>query len=432
MPPATAVRPTGHLQVRGARGNRTFQALVRDAEGRHKRVLGPAWIKDSGRRTARGAIKWVARDGSKPEGYLTPAEAEQLLREMLAAAPKRRVERRSRAATATTLRQACDVWLRWSQTDREVKRSTLADYRNLCDRICRDLGTETEVAALTSEQLQEWVDGLEAERRLSTEEAKRRRAQGIKIRRLPDGTHMQLTPATTRTKRKYVIALNGIMKRAVKRGVIASNPVELVDRPGRVSTRRTLATSQFLRPAEVHALLRAAAETKPQDAAMFMVAAFCGLRLGELLDLRWRAVNFEGFSLHVESNYVNNYEDTPKSGVRMVPMAPEVAGALREQATLTPVQAAADLVFLGTEGRHVDGNDLRLRFYKALESAGLRRIRIHDLRHTFGTVCAAKGIPLTTIKEWMGHADLSTTEIYTAFYPQAADAARISAAFAEE
>ena len=88
-------------------------------------------------------------------------------------------------------------------------------------------------------------------------------------------------------------------------------------------------------------------------------------------------------------------------------------------------------MFLGTDGRHVDGNDLRPRFYKALEHADLRRIRIHDLRHTFGTVCAAKGIPVTTIKEWMGHADLSTTEIYTAFYPQASDAERISAAFAE-
>jgi len=69
---------------------------------------------------------------------------------------------------------------------------------------------------------------------------------------------------------------------------------------------------------------------------------------------------------------------------------------------------------------------------QAHRRAGIKRVRIHELRHTFGTVCAAKGIPRTTIKEWMGHADLSTTEIYTAFYPRDADAAKISAAFAEE
>ncbi len=56
MSPQDAVRPTGHLQVKGKRGNRAFYALVRDAEGRRQRRLGPAWVKDSGKRTARGAV----------------------------------------------------------------------------------------------------------------------------------------------------------------------------------------------------------------------------------------------------------------------------------------------------------------------------------------------------------------------------------------
>jgi integrase len=223
------------------------------------------------------------------------------------------------------------------------------------------------------------------------------------------------------------------MKRAMKFGAITSNPVALVDRPGRVRRRRTLATSRFLRPVEVHALVRAAAVVSGQDAAMFMVAAFCGLRLGELLDLRWRAVNFAGSAIHVESSFVRDVSGTPKSGAgRVVPMAPEVAQALAAHSQRGPVRSDADLVFSGTRGGHVDANKLRLRYYAALERAGVQRVRIHDLRHTFGTVCAAKGIPQTTIKEWMGHADLATTEIYTAFYPQDADAAKISAAFFDE
>lgn len=428
------IRPTGHCQVRGKRGSRAYYAFIRDAEGRHKRRLGPAWVKDSGKRTPRGAVKWVARDGTKPDGYLTPAEADDMLRQMLAEAPRGSPSHReTHRRTAITLRDACDHWLRWAERDSEVKHSTLSDYRNMCDRMCRELGPDAAVASLTSGRIQRWLDSLRVERRLSPKEAQQRRATGAKVRRLPDGTHVQVTEASTRTRRKYLLALNGIMKRALKLGIIETNPVRLVDRPGRLRNRRSLSTAQFLRPAEVRALVGAATDVKHQDGVMFMVSAFCGLRLGELLDLRLRAIDFTAASIHVESNYVRNTEDTPKSGAgRAVPMAPEVARALRGHLATLTAQSDSSLVFVGRRGEHVDANKLRLRFYSALDRAALKQIRIHDLRHTFGTVCAAKGIPLTTIKEWMGHADLATTEIYTAFYPQASDAAKISAAFAEE
>ncbi|MGI8801440.1 MAG: site-specific integrase [Solirubrobacteraceae bacterium] len=376
----------------------------------------------------------MTRDGPKPEGYVTPAEAETLLRDLLGQAPRRVTPRKVEQATAAfPLRAACDEWLRWAQSDSEVKRSTLGDYRNVSDRICRDLGPETPVTALTPARLERWIAGFEAERRLSPPEAARRRVAGAKIRRLADGTYVQLTPASSRTKRKYLVNLNGILKRAIKLGALSANPVAVVDRPGRIRTRRSLATSSFLRPVEVHALIRSAAEESEQDSIMFMVAAFCGLRLSELLDLRWRALDFDASSLHVETSFVRDAEGTPKSGAgRVVPMAAEVARALAAHAQRGPMRSADDLVFGGARGGHMDPNRLRHRYYAALQRAGLKRIRIHDLRHTFGTVCAAKGIPQTTIKEWMGHADLATTEIYTAFYPQHADAVKISAAFADE
>jgi integrase len=380
-------------------------------------------------------VRWVARDGTKPDGYLTPAEAEDMLDELRRNAPKSPVARVSSSAASMTLRQACDYWLKWVETDREAKPATLGDYRNMCDRICRDLGSGTRITAITTERLREWIGGLRAERRLSEAEANKRRKAGVQIRRLSDGTHMQITPASPRTRRKYIVALNGIFKMAIEHGALLSaNPVARVSRPGRPGKeRKTLATTQFLRPVEVHALVRAATEVSQQDAVMFLVAAFCGLRLGELLDLRWGAINFDGSSIHVESSYVRNVEGTPKSGAgRTVPMAPEVARALAEHSTVGAAKSDTDLVCVGRNGGHVDGNALRQRYYAALDRAELKRIRIHDLRHTFGTVCAAKGIPQTTIKEWMGHTDLSTTEIYTAFYPQDADAAKISEAFAEQ
>jgi len=75
---------------------------------------------------------------------------------------------------------------------------------------------------------------------LSEEEAKRRKRSGAKIK-LVDGRYVQLTPASARTKRKYLANLNGIMRRALKVGAIASNPVPLVERPGgRKSNRKSL------------------------------------------------------------------------------------------------------------------------------------------------------------------------------------------------
>ena len=212
---AAGARPTGHIQVKGARGTRAFYALWRDADGHHQRKLGPAWVKDSGRRTTRGAVRWAARDGRKPEGYLTQADADGLLSDLLAAAPRRLTHPSAPAAGALTLRTACDEWLRWAERDSEVKHSTLGDYRNVCDRICRDLGAATRVAAITTVRLERWISGFKAERRFSPKEAERRRAAGANVRRLGNGTHVHLTDASPRTKRKYIVALNGVMKRAM-------------------------------------------------------------------------------------------------------------------------------------------------------------------------------------------------------------------------
>src|SRR6185437_2903221 len=345
-------RPTGHLQVKGSRGNRAFYALIRDGNGRRQRRLGPAWVKDSGKRTSRGAVRWVARDGSKPDGFLSPADAEELLAEILASAPRAR--RRPAGARQMTLREACDHWLRWAHEDRENKASTLDDYTNVANRICRDLGASTPIANLTAKRLQAWIDSFQAERRLSPPTARERRAAGFEVIKR-DGTYIQLTLASSRTRRKYLVNLNGILGRAVKLGAIQHNPVALLDRPGRLRKRTSLSTKQFLRPVQVHELVRSAAGE--QDAAIFLLASFCGLRLGELLDLRWGAVNFEGASIHVESNYVQNRIGTPKSGTgRTVPMAPEISRALAKLSEREYLLGPGDLVFVGDSLRHVDAN----------------------------------------------------------------------------
>jgi len=86
---------------------------------------------------------------------------------------------------------------------------------------------------------------------------------------------------------------------------------------------------QVFAPEEVWSLVRAAGS--PPDGALFLTAAFTGLRMGELLALRWRDVDFAGATIRVRGSYAGGQLTTPKSGkVRAVPMAPDVAAALAQ------------------------------------------------------------------------------------------------------
>jgi integrase len=398
-------KPTGHVFVAERQSGRVYFAKWRDGDGQHQKRLGAAWVKPHGQ-TARGAPRWRAADGPKPgPTYLTPEDAREALQELLSIAP--RTARIPNPHRRVTLRVAADEWLRYEEDEAKVKRSTLMDYRNCADRLCRELG-DRPLEDITPQHIEKWKAGFHAERRLG------------------DGT-VRLTPPSTRTLRKYLINLNGIFRRAREAYGISANPVAEVKRPGRVKARSTLGSNDFLEPAEVHALLAAAEDEI--DAAIFATAAFCGLRLGELLALRWRAVDFARSLISVEASFTRGREGTPKSGDgRTVPMAPEVAAALAKLRERPYLLGQRDLVFIGRGGSHVDPNALRSRFHGALERAGLPRVRLHDLRHTFGTIMVSRVDP-RTLQHWMGHGSIEVTEMYMAFRDRAEDAAKVSDAF---
>jgi integrase len=79
-------------------------------------------------------------------------------------------------------------------------------------------------------------------------------------------------------------------------------------------------------------------------------------------------------------------------------------------------------------GRHLGYKTLRARYKKALKTAKLRELRFHDLRHTFGTHAIRAADP-REVMEWMGHADIQTTQKYLAYKPCRDAAKRLAAAF---
>jgi integrase len=112
-------------------------------------------------------------------------------------------------------------------------------------------------------------------------------------------------------------------------------------------------------------------------------------------------------------------------------MADRLMAELDAQHRRSRFRGDDDLVFAHPLlGKPLDRSRLLKRFKEAVERAGLRGVRFHDLRHTFGTRMAAAGVPMRTLQEWMGHRDFKTTLIYADYAPSAHERAMVEAAFA--
>ncbi|GIK77714.1 MAG: site-specific integrase [Acidobacteria bacterium] len=235
----------------------------------------------------------------------------------------------------------------------------------------------------------------------------------------------------TKTITNHLVFLHGLFAFAVKRGWAQTNPVDAIDRPRADGGDPDI---RYLTLAEVEALLRAIGEGRfaVTDRALYLTAAMTGLRQGELLALRWGDVDWRAGRLRVRRTFTRGSFGAPKSrrSSRSVPLTDRVAGALERHFQASVFQADEDLVFCNPHtGRPMDASRMRKRFKKALARAGIRPVRFHDLRHTFGTHCAAAGVPLRILQEWMGHRDAKTTQVYADYAPSEHEGALVERAF---
>jgi integrase len=376
---AEASPVSGHIYRQDRQTGPRWVAKWRDAAGQHKRVLGKAWTGK----------------GRPPEGYFTKRLAQQALDEILADARRGSVVP-ARVRTQVTFADVCEDFLAWMEQDRQRKRSTLNDYRSAVRKHFLPAFGNRPLEQMTPTAVERWRAGLVAEGRLSN-----------------------------RSINKLLTVLHGIFVRARKRWGIATNPVAEVEK----QPRKKRVSIDVYGTDEVMALVRAAASE--QDGAIFVTAAFTGLRMGELLALRWRDVDFELRAIRVRASYTHRQLGTPKNRTgRTVPMIDRVAATLARLSQRPHFTAPDDLVFCGAGGGHLDDSALRRRYKRARECAGLRPLRFHDLRHTFGTHAIRTADP-RELQEWMGHADFSTTEIYLSYKPRAEAAKRLGEAFEE-
>lgn len=165
----------------------------------------------------------------------------------------------------------------------------------------------------------------------------------------------------------------------------------------------------------------------PQWRPLFLTALRTGLRLGELIALQPGDLDFQGGFIEVRRNFTRGKLTSTKSGkIRRVDMSKELSETLKfylvERKKDTLKNGWGELpewLFYSTEGRMIDGNNLRKRvFYKILEKANLRKIRIHDLRHTYATLRLSKGDNIVDVSKQLGHHSVKITlDVYAHWMP---------------
>jgi integrase len=202
--------------------------------------------------------------------------------------------------------------------------------------------------------------------------------------------------------------LAGTFAHALRRGIVSRNPIDGLSKAERPRQRNKRNVARLV-SADADRLIATASNDR--DKAAIGLAAYAGLRIGEVRALHWSEVDFDAATITVlRSCAEDGTFQQPKSeaGVRTVPMLP----ALRE--LLVPLARFDGLVIATKDGRPVQERNLRRSLDAAKDKAGMdgteARLSWHSLRHSFGSYLATElELPATTVARIMGHADAGFT-----------------------
>jgi integrase len=217
------------------------------------------------------------------------------------------------------------------------------------------------------------------------------------------------------TVKGIVRTLSTLLSQAVEDEKLPANPAL---RLGKYLRRGDEAETrvQPLSAAEAAHLVAVAEREFPRWHAWTLCALRTGLRLGELLALQWGDIDWNGRFVTVRRNLARGLITSPKSHHhRKVDLSPQLIVALQtwrrvqREGWFKKGQPMPDWVFPSLAGTALEHCNVGHAFRRLLERAGLRQIRIHDLRHTYATLLLQAGAPITYVSHQLGHRDASIT-----------------------
>jgi len=164
------------------------------------------------------------------------------------------------------------------------------------------------------------------------------------------------------------------------------------------------------------------------------IAAFYGLRRGEIIGLNWDSIDFENKTMTIRRKITGSYKNgmgeylhidnelKTESSVRTLPLIPRIEKMLRERKELEEYYSELlgddfDRTYDGfvcrdNTGKLITPYYASSHFRIVIRNAGLKQIRFHDLRHSCASLMVANGVPMKVVQEWLGHAKYSTTANY--------------------
>lgn len=221
----------------------------------------------------------------------------------------------------------------------------------------------------------------------------------------------------------YHAVIHAALRYAVKTDIIPQNAASKVDRPKKNSFEPVFQDAKELQ--HLFEIIKGTQYELP-----VLIAAFYGFRRGEVLGLKWNAIDLERGTITVRHtvtsiNLYGKYQDIEqdsaktKSSMRTLPLV----GSFR--AYFQQVKEAQEVnkkicgncynyeydgyILVDKMGNRMKGHYLTNQFPLFVQKHGIRRIRFHDLRHSCASLLLANGVPLKQIQEWLGHSDFSTT-----------------------
>lgn len=358
------------------------------------KVLRPSGRKDWYIQVCEAGQRYLRHVGTREAAYEAKKEIEASLAAGTFRKPEKEVEK------GITFRDAAERW-RKEHVELRLKPSTRKYYADLVKDFLDPFFEDMPLAEITRRNVKEavafWVE------RAKASDSKRGERS---------------IPNALRTG-------GALLSWAIEEELATVNPFI---NPGKVFKVESF-QGDYLRPEEVTPYLDGVKKKAPRYFAILRTMLHAGLRIGEAIALKWGGIDWNGKFLTVQESSWQGIVGTPKtkSSIRRVDLSPETIAVLEQHRKTVAAQSLKagrsmpEEVFVNEAGRPMDSSKVRRAHEMGLKAAGLRHIRIHDLRGTYTSLAVSAGVPIYYVSKSLGHSDTATTEKhYASLAPGAA------------